>query len=48
MTTKHIDFRNVERLVQANLQRKNDLRNKRNNKLLWFVLAGFVMILLFL
>lgn len=46
MTTNHIDFRNVERLVQANLQRKNNLRNKRKAKLLWFILAGFTMILL--
>lgn len=47
MTTNHIDFTNVERLVQVNLQRKNDLRNKRNIKLLWFVLASFAIILLF-
>ncbi|CAA9202423.1 hypothetical protein FLACOL7796_04263 [Flavobacterium collinsii] len=47
MATNHIDFTNVERLVQVNLQRKNDLRNKRTTKLLWFVLASFIMILLF-
>ena len=47
MNTHKIDFTQIERLVNENAERKNSLLAKRANKLLWFLLLFFLIIVMF-
>lgn len=44
--SNQINFRYLEILAVCNSKRKNVLREKNSNKLLWFTIIGLVIILL--
>jgi hypothetical protein len=46
MMSNGINFKHLERLVVYNSKRKNALREKNSNILLWFTIVGLVIILL--